>query len=73
MSERAAHYRAMALQPWDAWGAWLTPEQLTGAYLANCLKYLARFNVREPGKGGLEDLYKARDYLEQLIALEELP
>lgn len=73
MSDRTAHYRVMKIQPWEVWNAWLTPEQLTGAFLANCLKYLARFNATATGKGGLEDLYKARDYLNQLIALEEEP
>ena len=71
VSERSAHYQAMKIQPWEVWEAWLSPEQVTGAYLANCLKYLGRFNVNAPHKGGLDDLYKARDYLNRLIALEE--
>lgn len=64
------HYHAMGLQPWDALRAWLTPEQLTGFMLGNVIKYLARFNARAPGKGGLSDLEKAAHYLERLIELE---
>jgi hypothetical protein len=42
------HYLAMGLQPWEAMRAWLTPEQLAGFMLGNCIKYLARFNARAP-------------------------
>lgn len=71
MSDQGAHYRALKIQPWEVMAAWLNAEQLTGFYLGNVIKYLARFNVTAMGKGGLADLYKARDYLNQLIALEE--
>lgn len=57
------HYRDMDIQPWDAMRAWMSPEQFRG-YLRGCtLKYLARCDV----KGGIEDLRKARHYLDKLI------
>lgn len=71
MSDQGGHYRGMKIQPWEAMAAWLSAEQLTGFHLGNVIKYLARFNATAMGKGGLTDLYKARDYLNQLIALEE--
>lgn len=70
MSDPSAHYRALKLQPLEAMAAWLSAEQLTGFYLGNVIKYLARFNVKAAGKGGLDDLEKARDYLERLLELE---
>lgn len=39
--------------------------------LGCAIKYLARFNAKAAGKGGLPDLLKARHYLDQLIALEQ--
>lgn len=44
----------------------LNPEQLSGFYLGNIMKYLTRY--RE--KNGVEDLHKAKTYLEELINLE---
>lgn len=64
------HYQKLSVQPWDAMAAWLSLEQLTGFYLGNAIKYLARFNMRAVGKGGLSDLEKARDYLDRLLELE---
>ncbi|HOX59662.1 MAG TPA: DUF3310 domain-containing protein [Verrucomicrobiota bacterium] len=64
------HYLNLGIQPWDALRAWLSPEQFTGFLLGNVIKYLARFNARTDGKGGLPDLRKAQHYLEHLIALE---
>lgn len=64
------HYLTQGIQPWDALQAWLTPEQLTGFMLGNAIKYLARFNARAPGKGGLPDLQKAEHYLQRLLELE---
>ena len=57
------HYRSKTIQPWDAMQAWMTPEQFEG-YLRGCiLKYVARY----PDKGGLEDVRKAKHYVERLI------
>lgn len=68
--EGGNHYLNMGIQPWDAMRAWLSPEQFAGFLLGNCIKYLARFNAKATGKGGLPDLLKARHYLEKLIELE---
>jgi hypothetical protein len=52
------HYQKAALQPWDIFLAWgLDP------WAANVVKYILRF----PYKNGLEDLKKAKHYLEYLI------
>lgn len=65
------HYKTMAVQPWTALDAWLTPEQLVGLYLGQAVQYLARFNADAPGKGGRGDVLKAVHYLDKL--LETLP
>lgn len=57
------HYRSLAVQPWDALEAWLTPEQLYGYHVGTALVYLSRAHR----KGGLEDLRKARHTLDELI------
>ena len=57
------HYAAKPIQPWDAMRAWMTPEQFEGFLRGNAIKYLARY----PDKGGVEDLRKARHYLDALI------
>lgn len=44
----------------------LTPEQLEGFYLANVYKYVKRYKH----KNGIKDLEKAKDYIDQLILLE---
>jgi len=57
------HYVNMGVQPWDAMKSWLTPEQFQGFLQGNAIKYLARWQ----SKGGVEDLRKARHYLDKLI------
>ena len=57
------HYLRRAIQPWDAMAVWMTAEQLEGFLRGNVIKYLARY----PDKNGLEDLRKARHYLDKLI------
>lgn len=57
------HYKSKTVQPWDAMEAWLTPEQFKGFLRGNIIKYLARYD----DKGGVEDLKKARHYLDKLI------
>jgi len=55
------HYKDKGLQPWDAivmWGM--------GFLDGNALKYLVRFR----NKGGVEDLRKARHYIDKLIEVE---
>jgi hypothetical protein len=52
------HYRTLTPQPWDVIAAWNL------SFLAgNVVKYVAR----APAKGGIEDLQKARHYLDKLI------
>lgn len=57
------HYKDMAVQPWDAMRAWMSPEAFRGYLQGCCLKYLARHEL----KGGVEDLRKCRHYLDKLI------
>lgn len=61
------HYKDMAIQPWDAMRAWMTPEAFRGFLLGNVIKYAARHQA----KGGLEDLRKASHYLDKLMEVVE--
>ena len=61
------HYKDMAVQPWDAMQSWMSPEAFQGYLRACAIKYLARCDA----KGGLEDLKKARHYLDKLIEERE--
>ena len=56
------HYKKKVLQPWDVIITWKM-----GFLDGNALKYLARFS----DKGGVEDLKKARHYLDKLIEIME--
>jgi hypothetical protein len=42
--------------------SWMTPEQFEGYLRGNVIKYIARYK----DKNGIEDVYKARHYLERL-------
>lgn len=65
--EGGDHYRRLAVQPWDAMQAWM-PQKAFEGYLRGCaIKYLARCDT----KGGLQDVRKARHYLEKLIEVME--
>ena len=55
------HYRNKAIQPWD----FIAANHL-GYFEGNIVKYVSRW--RE--KGGIQDLEKARHYLDKLIELE---
>jgi len=57
------HYKNKAIQPWHAMECWMSREQFAGFLRGNAIKYLARCEY----KGGLEDLRKARHYLDKLI------
>ena len=61
------HYTAMSVQPWDAMRAWMTPEQFQGFLRGNAIKYLARTGHKVSAAGEVEDLRKARHYLDALI------
>ncbi len=56
------HYKFKDIQPWDAIHAWGL-----GFFSGNVVKYIARH--RE--KNGVEDLKKARHYLDKLIEIME--
>ena len=60
--QTAYHYRNKTIQPWDAIHAWDL-----GFFSGNVVKYVARH--RE--KNGVQDLKKARHYLDKLIELME--
>lgn len=64
-----SHYIELSVQPWDAMQAWMSHEQFAGFLRGNCIKYLSRCD----SKGGLDDLKKARHYLDKLIDLTETP
>ena len=59
------HYKNMGVQPWKAMESWMTPEQFAGFLRGNAIKYLARCDA----KGGLDDVKKARHYIDKLIEL----
>jgi len=57
-----AHYRNLTPQPWDVITAWSL-----GYFDGNVVKYVARFR----NKDGIEDLEKAKHYLDKLIEVEK--
>jgi len=57
------HYKNKKIQPWEAMEAWMSDEQFAGFLRGNAIKYLARCEE----KGGIEDLEKAKHYLDKLI------
>lgn len=63
--EGGSHYRVLAIQPWAAMQAWMTPDEFQGFLRGNVIKYIARAHL----KGGVEDLRKARHYLDKLIEM----
>ena len=56
------HYKDWDIQPWDAIHEWGL-----GFFSGNVVKYVARHRA----KNGVEDLKKARHYLDKLIELAE--
>ena len=63
MVNNPPHYTAGSVECIDAIKASLTPQQYAGYLRGNVIKYLWRYDR----KGGVEDLRKARTYLEWLI------
>jgi hypothetical protein len=61
------HYRSLGVQPWHAMEAWMTPEAFAGFLRGNAIKYLARSDR----KGGVDDIRKARHYINKLIEVSE--
>lgn len=66
---RPAHYHAGGIDVIEFAGHHVSREQMVGFHRINVLKYLTRYDK----KNGVEDLLKARTYLDKLIALEEVP
>ena len=56
------HYKTKTIQPWD----FIAANQL-GYFEGNIVKYVSRWQ----DKGGINDLRKARHYLDKLIELKE--
>jgi hypothetical protein len=56
------HYLSQAIQPWD-----IIVANRLNFFEGNALKYLLRWKH----KGGVEDLMKAKHYIEKLIDLEK--
>jgi len=61
------HYKNMGVQPWKAMESWMTPEQFAGFLRGNAIKYLARCDV----KGGIDDIKKARHYIDKLVEVRK--
>jgi hypothetical protein len=61
------HYKNMGVQPWKAMESWMTPEEFRGFLKGNSIKYLARCNA----KGGIDDIKKAKHYIEKLIEVRD--
>lgn len=66
MVNEPAHYQGDKMQCIDAMEAMLSVDEFRGYLRGNIFKYQWRFR----DKGGLEDLRKARWYLDRLIKLE---
>ena len=62
-----SHYKDLAIQPWAAFDSWLSTEQHVGYLLGTAIAYLARFNSKGAGKGGLVDVEKATHTLQRLV------
>lgn len=72
VQEGGNHYKEMKIQPWEAMEAWLSPAQFRGFLLGSAIAYLARVNTKGvDGKGGIQDIKKAKHYLEKIIELED--
>lgn len=55
------HYKVLPIEPWDYVAA-----NGLGFFEGNAVKYLTRWRA----KGGLQDLRKARHYIDKLIEVE---
>lgn len=60
------HYKKMKIQPWDLFSSIFNLDEQIGFYLGNVYKYLMRYD----SKNGIEDLMKAKHYLEKLIEVK---
>ena len=57
------HYTRLTIEPWDAMKSWLSQDQFEGFLRGNVIKYIARY----PHKNGLDDIIKAKAYINKLI------
>jgi len=57
------HYSKLAITPWEALQAWLTPEEFRGYLKGEAIVYLAR----ELNKNGAQDVAKAAHVLQKLL------
>ena len=63
-----SHYKDKAVQPWTAMESWMSSEEFEGFLRGNVIKYIARYK----DKNGIQDVFKARHYLEKLIECLEV-
>ena len=69
MQVGGTHYASKSVQPWAALESWLGASGYEAYLRGNVVKYLARY----PEKNGVEDVKKARHYLDELIRHLERP
>jgi len=62
IQEGGSHYKEMPIQTWD----YIIANEI-GYMEGNIIKYVSRWQL----KGGIEDLKKARHYLDKLIEVSE--
>lgn len=56
------HYSELAIQPWDAMRAWMSPEEYIGYHVGTVIGYLSRHKA----KGSEQDLQKAGHHMDEL-------
>lgn len=66
MEKTPEHYRIGGIQPIDYMRLKMSKERYAGFLQGNVIKYISRYEH----KGGVEDLKKAKHYLELLIEWE---
>lgn len=57
------HYSTKDIQPWEVMKDWMTRDEFLAYLRGNVIKYIARYNE----KAGIQDLQKAKHYLEKMI------
>jgi hypothetical protein len=60
------HYEILDPQPWDVYANWFGKDGFRGYVLGTIIKYIARYR----NKNGVEDLEKAKHFLNKLIEFE---
>lgn len=68
MNYKPNHYDNLKLDPLEIMYNNFSKEEYVGFLKGNILKYLLRYE----SKGGVEDLLKAKSYLNMLIAIEKI-